>query len=149
MKSEFIEYCKTLGMGDSLIQSVSTLCEEQERLLSNRFEDVFVGDYITGEGKREYDTLHFFSKDFLVEIMNFIAEPQVWVAKFSQSVMCMESTKSEYDFLTCTDRSRWALEVRWASLDFVIRPRASGNNCAQLLAVIRKYVLPLIAAPRT
>ena len=75
MKNEFEEYLNLVGLTstkikeriDELIKYASTLCKEP-------FKDIFISEYLTKNGEREYDALRLFSKSYRFTFNEFINE---------------------------------------------------------------------------
>lgn len=145
MNNEFENYCSSVGMGDSLKQQVSELHDQLSMFIpAQPIEDIFIGEYVTNDGIRQYDTLHFFTRSNVFEIESFVSKPRIWIARYEPCYF--EMTKEDFDLSTPAESSRFNVSVSWASQGYMLNMRASGENCSKLLNVVQKYILPGVVA---
>jgi hypothetical protein len=62
MKSEFINYCTSIGMAEPLVVAVATLHDECSLMTADAIDAIFINEHIDGSGNRVYETLHFLTK---------------------------------------------------------------------------------------
>ena len=139
MRQDFVDYAKSLGMGDALLATVSDLHEQASALLDPAIEnmqEMFISEVMNGT--RQYLSLYFFSDCNVIEIERFVGDPRFWKAR-SIPVWCSFSGKHAFDFRTASNDSRLYAEVRWAD-GSRLELRASGNNCLQLVKVIKRWL---------
>ncbi len=145
MTDDFLEYCGSVGMGNSLKQQVS---EFHDQLVSfvpaQPIEDIFIGEYVTNDGTRQDDTLHFFTNSNVFEIENFVSKPKIWIVKYGPSYL--EMSKEDFDLSDPIAGSRLNIRVEWEGQHFELNMRASGENCSKLLDVVRRHILPRVVA---
>lgn len=145
MNNEFENYCSSVGMGDSLKQQVSELHDQLRRFIpALAIEDIFIGEYVTNDGIRQYDTLHFFTSSNVFEIESFVSHPKIGIAKLGPCYL--EMSKEDFDLSTPAESSRLKVNVVWAAQGFMLNMQASGENCSMLLNVVQKYILPGVVA---
>jgi hypothetical protein len=71
MKPEFEEYLGSIGVPAALRERVAIHYESFAVLCPEEITGIFVGEYITQEATRIYDSLHFCSASFIMEAKNF------------------------------------------------------------------------------
>jgi hypothetical protein len=144
MHDNIKEYCKSVGLGDTLTGQVESLLRECQSLVPNHsIQDAFIGEYTTSDGSRVYDNLHFFTDRLVFEIENFVSRPTIWIQEYGRMNIRIE--KHDFDFTRANPSSRLAVTVDWTdNSDFALNPKATGDNCLQLIRILRKYVLPYV-----
>jgi hypothetical protein len=102
-----------------------------------------VNDYITGEGIREYESIFFFSKRYVLEAKQFINAEIMDVAplKFGYVEMQLQN----YVLKEPADNSRMILNAFFisaytSSRGFMLR--ASRENCVYLVKIFETYIKP-------
>ena len=74
MREEFIEYLKSVGITEPLYKKIETVYEFYREICPDEITDIFVTDYITEDGSREYEHLCFFSEKFFMDAKQFITK---------------------------------------------------------------------------
>lgn len=141
MNERITEYCGSIGMGEPLIEQVRGLYQECQALLAGEtIEDMFINEYVTEDGTREYDTLHFFTESLVIEVERFVSIPRIWITEIRVLYLFLE--KKDFDFVTAKQSSRLTVRVDWLSGSFTLNLKASGDHCQILVAILRKHILP-------
>ena len=141
MKEEFIEYLKSIGLTETLCKRIETIYEFYNDVCPDEITGIFVTDYITRDGSREYETLWFFSEKYAMEAKQFIKKDDFDITPIKNRIQYWRIEKQNYDFKKATEKSRLYLEF---TLDTGISGdfKASKENCDYLRNIILKYVLP-------
>ena len=142
MREEFIEYLKSIGLAEALCERIETIYEfYNSGICPDEITGIFVTDYITGDGTREYENLWFFSEKYAMEAKQFIKEDDFDITPIKNRIQYWRIKKQDYDFKKATEKSRLYLIF---ALDTGVRGefKASKENCDYLIDIILKYVLP-------
>ena len=140
MRKEFVRYLEDIGMSGKLIGRVKEVYNFYEKLVPGEIKDVFVTDYLTSEGTREYENLWFFSKKQCMEAKGFLTTDDFDMDPIG-SILSWSIEKKDYDFENATAKSRF-------NLTFYLDPprtghlKASTKNCQYLKHIFLKYILP-------
>jgi len=142
MKKEFSEYLASIGIKDLFYQRV----EEVYAFYSSDFLDedvldIFVTEYVDGEGRREYENLWFFTATSVMEAKQFLMEDKFDLMPIKDRVLRWEIAKRDYDFKEAAAKSRMRLQV-FLDNDFVCDFKASQENCDFLRDIFLKYFKP-------
>lgn len=144
MKPEIVEYLRSIGMGDLLVAQATAIHDQYIAITGKAIQDALVSEYVTEDGQRQYSTLFFFNDTDIYEAGNFLSDtPTMWIARLTRNLAYLGLTPKEYDFATASPASRLNLQCRWMQgTSFVLKVQTSGDNCKQLLEMVRKYLMP-------
>jgi len=144
-KKEFVKFIPYLKGVDIVtrtllkrIEFIYTLCSD---MCLEEIEDVFVTDYIKGDGTREYENLWFFSKGYCLEAKKFLSQIDLDITPIKNRITYWTVTAQNFDFKKASENSRLNLAfntVQGISGDF----KAARRNCDYLKALINRYVKP-------
>jgi hypothetical protein len=111
----------------------------------NELTDLFVTDYITADGTREFENLWFFSQAAAMEAKQFTTKDDFDYLVIKGRVYYWTIEKQDYDFETTTDASRMNLQfsVQYPSVGNL---KAARNNCNFLRDIMRTYIIPNLAS---
>jgi len=140
MKEQFTAYLKNVGMSDVLIKRVETIHRFYE-ICPEELTGIFVSEVIKEDGNREYGSLWFFSKTYVMEAKSFISKDDFDITPLHKRVSYWSIEKQDYDFIKATEKSRMNLRVGFkhpTSGDF----RASKENCDFLRDIIQNHIMP-------
>ncbi len=139
---KFIPYLKSVDIVTrqliKRIESIYTLCSD---MCPDELEDIFVTDYIKGDGTREYENLWFFSKSYCVEAKKFMTTIDLDIAPLKNRVTYWTVQANDYNFKKSSVKSRLNLHfdtIQKITCSF----KATRGNCAYLQSIINKYVKP-------
>jgi len=141
MKEEFMDYLASIGMPEALWQRVREIYGFYRDICGQEIGDIFVTDYITDDGSREFENLWFFSDKCCMEAKQFIATDDFDSTPMKNRIVYWEVKKQDYDFKEATEKSRLLLYFRVDSqvrCDF----KAARANCHYLRNIFFKYVVP-------
>jgi len=107
--------------------------------LPNEITDIFVEDYLDGNGSRNYQNLWFFSEKYIMESKSFISTDDFDITPIKSKIEYVRVRKQYYDIGHTTEKSRLNLEFGMdtkAGGDV----KASKENCEYLWKIATKYV---------
>ena len=141
MKEEFMKYLKSIGLTEALCKRIETIYEFYSSVCPDEITGIFVTDYLTKDGSREYENLWFFSEKYAMEAKQFIKKDDFDTTPIKNRIQYWRIEKKDYDFKIATEKSRLHLVF---ALDSGISGefKASKENCDHLRDIILKYVLP-------
>ena len=121
---------------DELIKYTSTLCNEP-------FEDIFISEYLTKDGVREYLALRLFSKSYRFTFHEFINKNEFFICKHPNAQKWIRFEFKNYDLKKANKDSK--IEVN-AYIDENNHGKflATKENCDHLMKIITKYYSPYI-----
>lgn len=138
--SKFNDYLKTIGMSNTLRDKVETIFNFYTEICKMEIKDLFVTDFFTSDGVRQYQNLWFFSDNSLMEAHDFVTTDKFDASPVSCNITRWELTKSDYDFYVTTDKSKLKIYIRF-NVDTYGELNAAKENCAYLLKIFEKYIL--------
>ena len=140
MKEEFSVYLDSIAITKIARDRIETISEFYQQTCPEEINDIFVTDYLTEEGRREYENLWFFSNSFMMEAKRFLSTDDLDLTPIGE-MLRWEVKKQEYDFKQATGRSR--LFLSFDINGFVgAELKASQENCDYLRDIFFKYVVP-------
>jgi len=143
MVEKFLEYFKTIGMTEPILQRVTILYGYFKLLLPDEdFVDVRVDEYVQDDGSRVYENICFYSKEFSVGVLDFMTSNKIIISGLEKDIVYASVEARDYDFKKATERSR--LHIDLAYTDTRSNWRTSKENCDHLMEIYRKYVIPRI-----
>lgn len=148
MKEEFVVYLKAIGLTEVIINRIEEIYNFYETVLMKELReeilDIFVTDYISKDGSRQYDNLWFFSKNYIMEAKSFISLDDLDICPLAKEIKYLEIKSESYDFIKSNEKSRfylmYGLETRLNG-----NLRAAKENCDYLKNIYIKYMLPNLA----
>src|SRR5256885_13148096 len=121
------EYLKSLALSTVLTGRVKTVHKFYESLVPQPITDSFVSEYVKEDGERVWESLWFFSRDYLMEAATFPSQDIFDIAWLGQ-VYRIEFRKIDYDFKVATSKSRLTINGSTVGgLTFELK--ASAGNC--------------------
>lgn len=141
MKAEFEEYLRGLGMGDVLLERVTEIERSVRPLCPEELKYVFVAEYVEEGGMRQYEDLFFFSDNYAIQATNFVNRNELDMDRIGKSISSLKIVGEQFDFAAPTEKSR--LSVRYYTATALRADlKASRENCAHLLAIVRTCLVP-------
>jgi len=142
MNDEFNQYLDLIELSSATIKErVELVYRYASKLCPEEIETIFVSDYIKEDGSREYESLFFFSKSFVMEIRDFrsSAEQDIDLAHCGGWISYFRVYLKEYDLVKATHNSRMKLDCfNNDTISFSFK--AARNNCATLNSILEKYI---------
>lgn len=142
MKTVFYDYLKSIGItSPKLLDRIKSIYGIYRKLYPQQMKncDIFVCDYFTEEGIREYESLWFFSREYCMEAKQFVTKLDLDILTMEVSIKYLNFNLQEYDFKKTTDSSR--LNVVFENLTGNAGTlKASRENCQYLFNIMKKYL---------
>lgn len=139
MKDDFSRYLKGIGITELFLERSKKLFELFSSLIDEEIMDIFVSEYIDGEGKRNYEDILFFTKSKIIEARQFLTKDDYF---FNCILSCPVSgfviLPTEYDFVKATDKSKLNVQVYFRT-ELLIKVNGSRENCDYLNEILKKY----------
>jgi len=133
MREDFEGYLRSISLTETLIERVDVLYEMYRSFCPEEINWIFVSDYVTEDGVRNFDELWFFSENYILNSPQFASSDIHTMGKFELPVIAFKLTKQDYDLKKATGKSRIAIEFRTSNwTDAVGDIKASGENCDHL-----------------
>lgn len=139
------DYLAAIDITGTLAERVHSVYAFYSEQLNLEVTDMFVSEYLTQDGTREFDSLWFFTEDFMMEAKRFVRDDNFDLAPIKGRVKYIVISKEDYDFKAATTKSRMNLTV---SLETAVSGdfKASRGNCDHLKHIIRKYFVVNVLA---
>ena len=142
MREGFIRYLESIGITEALRKRIETIYGFYREICPDEIKDIFVTDYINGDGSRKYENLWFFSEKCGMEATQFTIKDSFDIVPVLKRVWHWRIEKQDYDFKKATEKSRLYLSFDIGSYAFGGELKASKENCDHLRDIILKYVVP-------
>lgn len=142
MNQDTIDYLKSIGLAEPLLQHTIGMVENIEWLYGLSEYDLFVSEFIDNEGNKQYAGLWLFTHEVAVEAKNFTVEFDIDIAAYAQSIGYMRITSKSFNIKEHDGESRMQVEVSASGVSFDLR--ASQRNCSTLTNLIKKHLRPNI-----
>ena len=143
MKKEFETYFTQLGIDPIIrkrIEQVLGFYEIEMNL--GTVDDIFINDYYTKDGIREFSNVCLFSSNYLMEIHDFLNEEKdvFDFVHIDTDIIRLEINKKNFNMKDVTPDSRLYVDATTNTrLHYTFK--ASRNNCNQLAYIITKYLI--------
>jgi len=141
MKQDFIKYLQSINLTETLLQRVKVIHEFYQKLCPEKIAGLFVSDYITMNGERNYISLYFFSEKYIMKAKHFIERDDFNMTLIKEKIYHLQIQKLDYDFNKATEKSRLYLEFI-LDTGMIYNFKASKENCDYLRDILFQYVLP-------
>jgi len=141
MKQDFIKYLQSIDLTETLLQRIKVIHEFYKKLCPEKITGLFVSDYITMDGEKNYENLYFFSERYIMKAKHFIERDDFNMTLIKEKIYHLQIQKLDYDFNKATEKSRLYLEFI-LDTGMVYNFKASKKNCDYLKNVLFQYVLP-------
>ena len=137
---KFIPYLKEVDITTrALLKRVEFMYSLCSDMCPDEIEDIFVTDYIKGDGAREYENLWFFSKNYCLEAKKFLTQIDLDILLMKNRITYWTVTAQDFDLKKASEKSRPNLVFKLIP-DIHGEFKASKGNCNSLLTIIDKYV---------
>ena len=143
LKKKFRTYLASMKMTGTLIARVTEVFKFCQQICPETIQDILVTEYVTGDKKREYETLICFSENFAVEAASFVSDEVVELLSLDPPMPMSELQKSNYNFEKASEESRLRITSYLAShsgTTLIISIKASGGNCDHARDMYLKYL---------
>jgi len=72
MKEDFVKYLDSIGITNAFRKRIETIYDFLREICPDEITGIFISDYLTHDGEREYENLYFFSEKYIMEAKRFI-----------------------------------------------------------------------------
>lgn len=141
LKTEFNQYLSKMGISGVLLEKVRFMYEVASNIFPEEIEQIFVEDSINSEGIRIYESLYFFSKNYIGEARGF-SKGESSFAIFPMNIQLSVIELKEYDFVKASDKSRLEMKMYIPVQNLAYMFTAAKENCDVLRDIIIKYIKP-------
>ena len=145
MDQSIVDYFEIDRHGKDFDREASAFHDRFTAVAEGVVQDALASEYVTEDGQRQYSSVLFFTSTHVYEVEKFLSEtPVMWIAKLS-NITYLGLTPKEYDFTTPSPASRLNFKCAWwggGLGSMILDLQTSGNNCEQLLKVVRTYIMP-------
>ncbi len=142
MKTDYVNYLKTLNMTPVLIDRVKEVVAFYDRyVVAGKIKTIFVSEYIGEDGNHTYENLWIITDEAVMEAHQFLEGDEFDSAILVNNVKYWTIEKMEYDFENYNSKSRMLLKFTLGD-DIKAEMKASRNNCDVLKSVFQNYILP-------
>lgn len=130
-------------MGSVFIKRISDYHDKFVHLIGSKPDDIFVAEYPTEKGQRQYTGVIFFYKNWVGEVENLTADdPNMWIAPLNKNIQYIGLIPKNFDFKVATSESRLNFNCKWRYGDFIFDYNASGHNCLHISELLKKHIFP-------
>lgn len=145
MKQEFILYFDLIGITATQVRRIREIENFYSIICPDEIEEVLITDFIDEEGRRQYESLWFFSEKYAMEAKKFLTEDDFDIVPYRRRMEYLNIKKKNYEIGDANDASRISVHVnigaglaRGISGDF----QASGENCEVFWKFTKEYLVP-------
>lgn len=148
----YIEYLNSVGISTAtLVNKVERTLRAARRICPEEVQNIYVSDWISTEGQREYGHLHLFTDSYIIESANFVTDTNVNIELtiLKERVKYVLVKYNDY-FEKANEASR--LSVRFDTDSAAFELKGAKENCDKLIEVYDKYVktnISKVAIPGT
>ena len=148
MKTEFVEYLKSIGVTDVLMPRIDYFLGVMTLVAKEEIQDIFVSEYVQDDNTRYYETIRGFTENFCVSAARFLQEELYVLWKLNKFFNADETRLNieteNYNFISATPSSR--LTFRCYIFPGTSSPlifQCSGLNCQYFYdKIYNKYIYP-------
>lgn len=142
MNAQLVRYLSDLGAPEALQARVAELVASYEAVLEEEMGAWFVSEYIDEQDQRTFESLWLFTETFLMEAELLGAEEDHFdFVPFKGGIRRLAVEKRSFDLQEPTSASRMTVETWLEDRRYAVM-RASGDNCAALLEILKTVLLP-------
>jgi len=144
MKKEFGDYLESIGLTDVIIKRIEVVYQFYEKTLGkldDEIQDIFVTDYISKDGMRQYENLWFFGKNYFMEAKLFLNQDDFDISPSAKKIDWIQVKKQDYDFVKANEKSRLYVNLLFLSKAGTASFKASEDNCDYLKEIYLKHML--------
>lgn len=134
------EYLHKVDITTNILSDrVSFLYKVASKMCPEKIERIFIGDYINEDKSRGYESIWFFSKNFILEAHDFETKYELDIVPITVYRLMIEL--KDYDFCKATEESRMRVSLTFAE-DLTGELKAAKENCDILRDIIFTYIQP-------
>lgn len=145
MKAQWKRYLKEIGMRTALIKRIESAERAVAAVCPDQLRDLFVSEYLSQDGTRNYEHVFFFTDEHAIRVTNFLTEQTLDIDAIAYGIVNLVITGTDFDFGETSEKSRLTVHYHTAG-GCTADLRASKENCAYLLNVVRRWLAPNLNA---
>jgi hypothetical protein len=132
-------------VSEHMLERVREIYNEYLSICTEKPQNIFIDEYIDGEGQRQYECVNFFSPNFHFAAESFLGKNVKYqVSPLNKNIISWKIEKTDYNLIKASANSRiniifYFSDTTGASL------KASGENCEVALSILKTYVMPNLA----
>lgn len=140
MKQEFYDYLNVIGVPQIAQAKVEEIYDFYNGLYPDVIEDILIEEYINADSTREYDCILFFSQDLILDVANFLNNPQYHIV----NIQALKNSPSitmqinNYKPGEASDQSRLFINILHLNGGFSMK--TSKENCDYAWNIFNKYL---------
>ncbi len=147
MKNEFLEYFKVIGIKEPIQARIEEILENFMKLCpGEEFIDVAVGEYLSLDGSRKYDSIRFYSNKMVAFAPDFLQKGEFVVSGLGKDFDSIRIEVKDYDFVKATPKSRLNIVGYYRGRGYT-ELKGTGENCDYLYGIYKKYFIPRLILP--
>ncbi len=144
MKEEFKVYLDSMGLTSKTVKAnIELYIRYARKLCKEDITEIFVEDFYTDNGSREYGSLWLVSTGYVCEARDFrsTVEYDIDIAPIKDGVSYLRTYLKNYDLEGTSNESRVKIMcVNKQSTSFEMK--ATSENCNKLMELIENYIKP-------
>lgn len=142
MNDLLLEYLSDLGAPDALRLRVGELVRSYEAVLDEDIDAWFVSEYVEELDQRTFESLWLFSENFAMEAQLLGSDEDHFdFVPFRTHIRHVVVSKRAFNLAEPTAASRMSVETWFEDRRYGVM-RASGDNCAPLVDILKSVLLP-------
>lgn len=146
MNDTFLQYFESHSLTRTLIDRIDNIYNIYIRLGCDEITNIFISDFIKEDGTRDYESLWFFSKNYLMEAKEFTTKYDIDMVIFPSKIRYLKFEFSDYDFNKANDNSRLLIYFSFEP-EMSCTLKASKGNCDYLLHnIFEVLVKPILGS---
>jgi len=140
----FRAYLENIRVSSVVIERINHLHSLYQPIFPEEIQDIFVEQFKNKTGEYEYVSLFLFSKNYQMEIPNFMNLDQISIFRLSNQLDYLKINSSNYNFREAEQSSELTVEYSLGLVgDFEIN--GIGKNCDYLKNIFDHYLKPNLA----
>lgn len=140
MKREFVQYLESIGFREPLLQRAEQAAAFFERDCGYVLSAIFVDEYVSKDGLRQYEALNFFVDGALLVATDFANKEDYQIIPLPTVVECLRLTREAFTYDKASAESRLNIEIHTPSATGATF-KASSDNCTHLWNIFQQYYL--------
>ncbi|RXR15968.1 hypothetical protein EQG63_12065 [Flavobacterium amnicola] len=144
MKPEFKEYLESISLSTVMYEAIVKNYDALNLVVNVEFEDIHFSEKISSGGNREYFSLWAFTPKLICKItVGNIAnnDNRIVIFKGGENIARFNVNDFNYDLINPIETSILDCTIRTFDMDIPFGIYASGNNCNNLIKLIKKYII--------
>jgi hypothetical protein len=141
-EAPFTQYMAAIGLSSTLAGRADHAYELCAKVCPEKIEQIFVNDYIDQEGARVFQSIYFFSTNYIMEAKGFVSAENYDLTAIEIPLKYLNWEAKDFDFTKATEKSRLTFYTYAQQSGIMVSLKASKENCDYLWELIRTYFLP-------